>query len=123
VAAGPNTILDQTSVGFVTATLSGSYEDELKVVMHPDGRFNAHFNITCQCTVVGQSGALYLVAGSWRTFTSATSFATPNVSPPIVPATCVPEFGGRRPRPGTRSARRPGSERQGYGVPDDLQEG
>jgi hypothetical protein len=61
-AAGPNTILDQTSVGSVTGTLSGSYEDELKVVIHPNGRFNAHFNITCQCTVEGQSGTLYLVA-------------------------------------------------------------
>lgn len=61
--AGPNTILEQTSEGTVSGTLSGSFEDDLRVVIHPGGNFNAHFTITCQCTVEGKAGVLELVAG------------------------------------------------------------
>jgi hypothetical protein len=61
-AAGPNTFLQQTSVGLVSGTLSGTYEDDLNVVIHQNGRFNARFTITCQCTVDGQTGVLHLVA-------------------------------------------------------------
>ena len=61
-SAGPNTILDQTSVGTVSGTLSGTYSDELRVVIHPEGNFNAHFTITCDCTVNGKTGTLELVA-------------------------------------------------------------
>ena len=60
--AGPNTILEQTSEGTVSGTLNGSYQDRLRVVIHPSGRFNAHFTITCQCSVNGESGVLELVA-------------------------------------------------------------
>lgn len=60
--AGPNTILEQTSGGSVNGTLSGSYEDDIRVVIHPNGRFNAQFTITCQCTVEGKQGGLELVA-------------------------------------------------------------
>lgn len=60
--AGPNTILEQTSTGSVNGTLSGSYADDIRVVIHPNGRFNAQFTITCQCTVEGKQGALELVA-------------------------------------------------------------
>jgi len=59
---GPNTIIEQTSEGTISGTLGGSYQDRLRVVIHPDGRFNAHFTITCQCTVGGESGVLELVA-------------------------------------------------------------
>jgi hypothetical protein len=61
-SAGPNTIIEQTSTGSVVGTLSGSYEDELRVVIHPNGSFNAQFTITCQCTVEGKAGTLELVA-------------------------------------------------------------
>lgn len=61
--AGPNTILEQTSEGTVSGTLSGSFEDDLRVVIHPNGEFNAHFTITCLCTVEGKEGVLELVAG------------------------------------------------------------
>lgn len=60
--AGPNTILEQRSAGSVAGTLSGSYEDDLRVVIHPNGRFNAHFTITCDCTVDGKQGELQFVA-------------------------------------------------------------
>jgi len=60
--AGPNTIIEQTSTGTVTGTLSGTYTDELRVVIHPNGNFNAKFTINCQCTVEGKSGILELVA-------------------------------------------------------------
>jgi hypothetical protein len=60
--AGPNTILEQRSTGSVSGTLSGSYTDEIRVVIHPDGRFNAHFTIRCACTVAGQQGIVELVA-------------------------------------------------------------
>lgn len=60
--AGPNTFLEQTSVGTVSGTLSGSYTDDLRVVIHPNGRFNAHFTIRCECTVAGDQGVVELVA-------------------------------------------------------------
>jgi hypothetical protein len=60
--AGPNTIVEQTSEGTISGTLTGPYQDDVKVVIHPNGRFNAHFTITCQCTVDGRQGVLELVA-------------------------------------------------------------
>lgn len=60
--AGPNTILEQTSEGTISGTLAGPYQDDVKVVIHANGRFNAHFTITCQCTVDGKQGVLELVA-------------------------------------------------------------
>ena len=60
--AGPNMILKQTSEGSVFGTLSGSYEDALRVVIHPNGKFNVKFTIVCECTVDGKQGYLYLVA-------------------------------------------------------------
>lgn len=61
-SAGPNTIIEQTSTGTVSGSLSGSYQDDIRVVIHPNGGFNAKFTITCQCTVEGKSGTLELVA-------------------------------------------------------------
>jgi len=60
--AGPNTIIEQTSMGLMAGTLSGSFEDEVRVVIHPTGRFNAQFTITCECTVDGKPGVLELRA-------------------------------------------------------------
>lgn len=72
-SAGPNTILEQTSQGTISGTLSGSYTDQLKVVIHPNGRFNAHFTITCECTVNGESGVLELVASDRGELVSPTT--------------------------------------------------
>lgn len=60
--AGPNTILEQSSRGIITGTLDGGFEDRLKVNIHPNGRFTAHFTITCECTVEGREGVLEIVA-------------------------------------------------------------
>lgn len=60
--AGPNTILKQTSAGTVTGTLSGTYTDDLRVVIHPGGQFNATFTIRCECTVAGETGVVDFVA-------------------------------------------------------------
>ncbi len=75
--AGPNTILEQTSTGLVSGTLSGSYTDDLRVVIHPNGRFNAHFTIRCECTVAGEQGIVELVASDRGELVSPTlaSFA------------------------------------------------
>lgn len=76
-AAGGNTILDQTSVGTITGTLTGHFEDDLKVVIHPNGKFNAHFTIKCSCTVDGKFGIVEMVAGDTGELLSPTlaSFA------------------------------------------------
>jgi hypothetical protein len=60
--AGPVTILDQTSSGIVDGTLSGSFEDDLRVVILPNGRFMASFTLTVECTVDGRQGVLTLQA-------------------------------------------------------------
>lgn len=60
--AGPNTIIEQTSVGVLSGTLSGTWEDQIRVVIHPNGGFNASFRITCACTVDGKSGTLEIRA-------------------------------------------------------------
>lgn len=70
--AGPNTILKQTSTGSVSGTLSGSYTDDIRVVIHPNGRFNAHFTIRCECTVAGKQGILEFVASDRGTLLSPT---------------------------------------------------
>lgn len=60
--AGPNTVIEQSALGSISGTLSGTFEDEVRVVIHPTGRFNAKFTITCQCTVDGKQGMLELTA-------------------------------------------------------------
>lgn len=61
-SAGGNTKISQASVGSISGTLSGPYQDDVKVVIHPNGKFNAGFTITCTCTVGGKSGTLVLRA-------------------------------------------------------------
>jgi hypothetical protein len=59
-SAGPNLIFEQTTTGSLSGTLTGDFNDSYKVVLHPNGRFNAQGTITCQCTVEGKSGVLEL---------------------------------------------------------------
>jgi ABC-type transport system substrate-binding protein len=59
-SAGPNVIIEQTTLGSVSGTLTGNFEDSFRVVIHPNGRFNAQGTITCQCTVEDKSGVLEL---------------------------------------------------------------
>ena len=59
--AGPNVIIEQTTVGSVSGDWSGTFEDSLRVVIHPNGKFTAQNRITCACTVDGRSGDLELL--------------------------------------------------------------
>jgi hypothetical protein len=59
-SAGPNVIFEQTTVGSFSGTLTGSFQDSYRIVIHPNGRFNAQGTITCNCTVEGKSGVLEL---------------------------------------------------------------
>jgi hypothetical protein len=70
--AGKNTIIEQTAVGTITGTLAGQFNDQLKVVIHPNGKFDAHFTITCTCTVNGKQGELEIVAGDTGELVSPT---------------------------------------------------
>lgn len=72
-SAGPNTIIESTQLGSMAGTLSGPFEDEIRVVIHPDGRFNAQFTITCECTVDGKQGVLEFTA------TDTGELVTPNL--------------------------------------------
>jgi hypothetical protein len=56
--AGPNAIVEQATIGSVSGTLTGTFEDSLRVVIHPNGTFTAKGTITCQCTVDGKQGTL-----------------------------------------------------------------
>ena len=58
---GPNVIIEQTTVGVVSGTLSGTFEDTFKVVLHPNGRFTAHGSGSCECTVNGVTGVIQYV--------------------------------------------------------------
>ena len=60
--AGGNTTLHQTSVGTISGTLTGHFQDDLTVVIHPNGKFNARFTITCSCTVDGKFGVIEFAA-------------------------------------------------------------
>lgn len=58
--AGPNVILTQSTAGTVSGTLQGAYQDTFRVVIHPNGKFNAQGKLTCVCTVGDRSGVLEL---------------------------------------------------------------
>jgi hypothetical protein len=70
--AGGNTTIVQTAVGVISGTLSGHFADDLKVVIHPNGKFNAHFTITCSCTVDGKFGVVEMVANDTGELVSPT---------------------------------------------------
>lgn len=73
--AGPVTILEQTSVGLVSGTLSGTYTDDLRVVIQPDGRFNAQFTIRCECVMDGRQGIVEFAASDRGEITGPTTAA------------------------------------------------
>jgi hypothetical protein len=54
--AGPNVIIEQTTVGVMDGTLSGTVEDSVRVVIHSDGTFTAHGTTVCQCSLEGREG-------------------------------------------------------------------
>lgn len=57
-AGGGNFIIEQTTSGAVTGTLAGTFVDELRAILHPNGFVNAQGTITCTCTVAGKSGTI-----------------------------------------------------------------
>lgn len=59
--AGPNIVIEQSTAGSISGTLTGTFEDSFTVVIHPNGRFNAHGTLTCQCRMEGEQGVLELV--------------------------------------------------------------
>jgi hypothetical protein len=59
---GQNTMLKQTSRGVLDGTLTGSFEDELSVSIHPNGTFTTKFTLTCECTVDGKEGVVTFTA-------------------------------------------------------------
>ncbi|HMB94352.1 MAG TPA: hypothetical protein VKP65_26120 [Rhodothermales bacterium] len=60
--AGPNTMLKQSSRGVLDGTLTGSFEDELSVSIHPNGTFTTKFTLTCACMVDGKEGIVTITA-------------------------------------------------------------
>lgn len=70
--AGANTFVHQTTEGVFTGALIGTFEDELKGVVHPNGRVTAQGTLTCACTVEGRSGTLTFVQVSSGDFASQT---------------------------------------------------
>jgi hypothetical protein len=59
--AGPNTIVELATKGSVSGTLTGAFDDSLRLVIHPNGKFTAKGTITCQCAVGGKEGTIALV--------------------------------------------------------------
>lgn len=59
--AGPNVVFEATTVGLFSGTLSGSFEDRVKVMIHPNGRFTAQGTMTCVCTIGDRSGVLEFI--------------------------------------------------------------
>jgi hypothetical protein len=58
--AGPNVIINQTTEGSLSGTLTGTFQDRFRVIIHPDGRFTAQGTTVCACTVDGRSGVVEL---------------------------------------------------------------
>lgn len=61
-SSGPNTVIEQTGEGILSGTLAGTFEDDVKVVIHPNGNFTTNFTITCVCTVDGKQGVVRMRA-------------------------------------------------------------
>lgn len=53
---GSNVIIEQTTVGVMNGTLSGTVEDSVRVVIHSNGTFTAHGTTVCQCSLEGKEG-------------------------------------------------------------------
>jgi len=65
---GANTFIQQTTAGVFSGTLAGTFEDELKAIVHPNGLVGGQGTLTCVCTVAGKSGTLEFVQVSTGDF-------------------------------------------------------
>jgi len=54
--AGTNVVIEQTTRGVMSGTLSGTIEDTVTVVIHSDGTFEAHGTTICACSVHDKQG-------------------------------------------------------------------
>lgn len=66
--AGPNAFGEQTTTGVFAGTLTGTFEDEIRFIVHPNGLVGARGTLTCVCTVSGRSGTLEFVQVSTGDF-------------------------------------------------------
>ena len=74
--SGPNVIIEQTTAGSIDGTLSGTFEDTFKVVIHPNGRFTAQGSGSCSCTIDGMSGVVeYVVSDTGQLVNGVPTFA------------------------------------------------
>ena len=69
---GPNVVRELTIAGSVSGTLSGTSVDSFTVVIHPNGRFEAHGTTICMCTVDGKPGLLALGLSDTGKFVNGT---------------------------------------------------
>jgi hypothetical protein len=67
---GPNFLIEQTTEGVVSGTLTGTFEDSVKVVVNPTANkvVQSFGSGTCVCTVAGSSGTLEYVLSSRGAF-------------------------------------------------------
>jgi len=57
--ADGNTFIDLTArPGAFTGTFTGTYSEDLRIVVHGDGSTNFSAELTCQCIVDGKSGTI-----------------------------------------------------------------
>ena len=52
---GANTFIQQTTAGVFSGTLAGTFEDELKAIVHPNGLVAAQGTLTCVCTIIREN--------------------------------------------------------------------
>jgi hypothetical protein len=65
---GANMFIEQTTEGVFSGTLTGTFEDQIKAIVHPNGLVGAQGTLTCACTVAGKSGTLEFVQVSTGSF-------------------------------------------------------
>lgn len=58
--AGSNVIIEQTTRGVMSGTLSGTVEDTVRVIIHSDGTFEASGTTICACFLDGNQGQVEL---------------------------------------------------------------
>jgi hypothetical protein len=63
--AGPNVIIEQTVSETLSGTLTGTAVEDIRAVLHPNGKLTATGTGTCECTVEGiGSGVLEWTAAT-----------------------------------------------------------
>jgi len=65
---GANTFIEQTTSGAFLGSLTGTFEDEISAIVHPNGLVGAQGTLTCACTFAGKSGTLEFVQVSTGDF-------------------------------------------------------